>query len=212
MITLREFTTDDKGQIEPIAVLHKSAFPDFFLTQLGIPFLKTLYRGYLEDDCSGIIAAMQGDSLVGFLAYSNDYPRFFKNLIKRYLLKFAFCSLGAAIRHPSFVRPLFGAFKKSEEVTKDDAYVELSSICVDPELARSGIGTELIDCLKHKVDFNTFTYISLETDASNNEPANCFYKKNGFVLARQYRTSGGRLMNEYHFSQNLEDGGRRCEC
>lgn len=206
MSTIRELTTEDKWLVKPIAELHKDAFPGFFLTQLGTPFLRALYQGYLEDDNSGIIAAMQKDTLVAFLAFSNDYPKFFNNLIKRYLLKFAFCSLGAAIRHPSFVRPLLSAFKKSEEVTKDDAYVELSSICVDPKLSRSGIGTMLIDRLKRMVDFQQYSYISLETDAVNNESANQFYRKNGFVLARQYRTSGGRLMNEYHFSQNREDG------
>ena len=169
MPEIRELQTASSDYIKTIAELHIKAFPTFFLTQLGVSFLRTLYSGYMEDKDSGIIVAEENGKMVGFIAYSNDYPRFYKGLIKHHLIKFAFCSLGAAIRHPSFIKRLLGAFKKSESVVKTERYVELASICVDPEIESKGIGSQLIDYLKNIVDFDTYAYINLETDADGND-------------------------------------------
>ena len=200
MAVFRELEEANSDYIESIAELHKKAFPTFFLTQLGIPFLRTLYMGYMEDKDSGIIAAEEEGKLVGFIAYSNDYPRFYKGLIKNHLIKFAFCSVGAAILHPSFIKRLLGAFQKSESVVKTERYVELASICVDPEMESRGVGSSLIDYLKSIVDFNKYAYINLETDADGNDGVNRFYVKNGFKLEREFVTAEGRRMNEYRFA------------
>ena len=147
MYQIRILDESNKVKISTIAELHKHAFPDFFLTQLGIPFLRTLYFCYTEDSESGIIVAEDSGQIKGFIAYSKDYPRFYNQLIKKHLFRFAFCSLGAAIRHPSFIKRLLRAFNKSHEVKKEEAYIELASICVDPKEEGKGIGTRLIDKL-----------------------------------------------------------------
>ena len=204
MVYIKELEKADKNTIHIIAELHKKAFPSFFLTQLGVVFLSTLYQGYMEDKDSGIIVAETNGEIIGFIAYSRDYSHFYKELLKNHLLRFAFCSFVASIKHPSFIKRLLGAFKKSDAVKKEEKYVELSSICVDPKIESKGIGSKLISYLKEMIDFNTYAYINLETDAVNNEVANHFYKKNGFKLERQFTTSEGRIMNEYRFSQGAE--------
>ena len=204
MAEIHELETASLEYIKAIAELHKKAFPSFFLTQLGVPFLRTLYSGYMEVRDSGIIVAEEEGKLVGFIAYSNDYPRFYKGLIKNHLIKFAFCSIGAAIRHPSFIKRLLGAFKKSESVVKTERYVELASICVDPDIESKGVGSALINYLKNIVDFNKFAYINLETDADGNDGVNRFYEKNGFKLERMFTTAEGRRMNEYRFAPGGE--------
>lgn len=191
----------EKEKIIDIVDLHRKAFPSFFLTQLGTSFLKTLYLGYVEDSESGIIVAEKDGLLLGFIAFSKDYSGFFKRILRRYFLRFALSSMIAAIRHPQFIKRLLGAFSKSEEVEKKDRYVELASICVNPESEGQGIGTELVKYLISTIDLNYYKYISLETDAENNEKANGFYLKNGFILSRQYVTSEGRKMNEYRYMQ-----------
>ena len=196
MIDIRNVSKMNTKEISRIAELHKAAFPAFFLTQLGLPFLKSLYAGYIEDDESGIIVAEEENRLVGFVAYSKNYPLFFKKLVKHHLIRFAICSIGATIRHPSFARRLLGAFKKSDSVVKREQYVELASICVDPSMEKKGIGSSLIDYLIEMVDFNKYAYINLETDAIDNEDVNRFYKNKGFRLEREYTTPEGRKMNE----------------
>ncbi len=199
MTSIRELKKLNTDEIKVIAELHMRAFPSFFLTQLGVSFLRTLYRGYMEDTESGIIVAEDKERLVGFIAYSKDYPRFYKGLIKSHLAKFAVCAAGAAIRHPSFIKRILGAFKKSDSVVKEERYVELASICVDPAIESRGIGSQLIDYLKSNVDFNTYAYINLETDADGNDGVNRFYVKNGFELSRTFTTAEGRKMNEYKY-------------
>lgn len=185
-----------------IAEIHENAFPDFFLTKLGRPFLTTLYQGYIEDRESGIIVAQNTDSdqIVGFLAYSKDYSRFYSELRKKHLLTFAVSAALAAFKHPSFIKRLIGAFRKEEEVKRSEKYVELASIGVHPQAQGSGIGGELVDYLFTIIDFKEYHYISLETDAVNNEAVNIFYKKKGFRLAREYTTAEGRKMNEYRYT------------
>ena len=199
-MNVRELADEDKGMIREIAILHQRAFPEFFLTQLGLPFLQTLYKGYLDDRDSGIIVAEEDHTVKGFIAYSRDYPRFYKGLIRHKIIQFAWCSFLAAIRHPSFIKRLLGAFKKSDSVAKEEKYVELASICTDPASEGHGTGTTMIRYLIGLVDFNIYEYISLETDADGNDRVNRFYQKNGFVLARQYTTPEGRKMNEYHYT------------
>lgn len=199
MITIRNMSEQEKGSIRKLSKLHTRAFPDFFLTQLGVNFLDALYKGYLSDERSGIIVAENNGRLAGFIAYSYDYPNFYKGLMKKHLLRFAVCSMGAALRHPSFIKRLLGAFKKSDSVVKSEKYVELASICVDPRIGNHGIGSKLIDHLKGMVDLDKYAYINLETDAVNNDAVNRFYVKNGFKLARTYFSAEGRKMNEYRF-------------
>ena len=199
MCEIKELENTDPQIIDEIAKLHKRAFPSFFLTQLGLPFLRTLYAGYMEDNESGIIVAEKDGRIIGFIAYSKDYPRFYKQLIKNKIVQFAGCSFLAALRHPSFIKRLLGAFKKSDSVKRKEKYVEIASICVDPRIKGHGLGTKLIETMKAKVDFSQFEYINLETDAENNEHAIRFYEKNGFVKTREYRTNEGRLMFEYRY-------------
>ena len=198
-VFIRELDIADDIYITRLSKLHMSAFPNFFLTQLGLPFLRTLYRGYMEDENSGMLVAEINGKLVGFLAYSNEYSRFYKGLLKRHLIRFAFCSMLVAIRHPSFIKRLLGAFKKSDEVKKKEAYVELASICVNPRIESKGVGSKLINKLKEITDFSEYEYINLETDACDNDAVNQFYIKNGFQLARSYMTTEGRKMNEYRY-------------
>ena len=91
------------------------------------------------------------------------------------------------------------AFLKPGEVKREEKYVELSSIGVAPTIKSKGVGSHLIDELKKIVDFNKFAYITLETDAVNNDGAIHFYEKNGFVRERMYETDEGRKMFEYRF-------------
>lgn len=199
-IFIRELNKTDEKYISAIANLHKKAFPGFFLTQLGEEFLQTLYIGYLEDADSGIFVAEATGALTGFVAYSMDYPKFYRELIRNHIVKFLLCSVEAVIRHPSFAARLFRALWKSDDVTKSELYVELASICVSPTMNGRGIGTALVDHLKNRVDFSKYAFINLETDADGNEAVNQFYQKNGFRLALQYVTKEGRRMNEYRYA------------
>ena len=94
---------------------------------------------------------------------------------------------------------LIRALLKPSEARREEAYVELASIGVRPDMRLLGTGSQLVAALKKRIDFTRYAYITLETDAVDNEAANLFYQKNGFVLERTYETREGRKMREYRY-------------
>ena len=89
------------------------------------------------------------------------------------------------------------AFTYSQGSKREEHYVELSSIGVLLEKKNLGVGSKMIELLKQQFSGSEFDYIQLEKDRDNNEGANHFYQKNGFVLDHSYETPEGRGMNEY---------------
>lgn len=196
----------NKKRVNEIVNIHMQSFTGFFLTFLGKGFLKQLYTGFIEHEGSGIITAVNdNDEIVGFLAYSDNMSAFYKYLIKKKLIPFAWYAGCAFLRCPKIMFRLLRAFIYSGEAKRKEKYIELSSIGVKPENEGKGVGSKLISALKMKaINFNNektekYEYIKLETDAVDNEGANCFYQKNGFVLDHEYATQEQRRMNEYRF-------------
>lgn len=199
MIAIREVKSEEKELINDIVSIHLNTFTGFFLTFMGRGFLNQMYRSYCDHDESGLLVAEEDGKAVGFLAYSGNFSGLYKYMIKTRLIPFGWYSVGAFFRRPSAFLHIIKAFLKPSEVKRDEKYVELSSIGVDPTIKSKGVGSLLIDELKKIVDFNKFAYITLETDAVNNDGAIHFYEKNGFARERMYETDEGRKMFEYRF-------------
>lgn len=199
MINIRKVDKVEKKLIAEIVDIHLNTFEGFFLTFMGRGFLKKMYLSYCDHAPSDLLVAEEDGKPLGFLAYSSDMSGLYKHMIKKRLFSFAFYSLGAFFRKPKIFMRLIRAFLKPGESRREEAYVELASIGVSPDAKSKGVGSALIDHLKNEVDFSRYAYISLETDAENNEGANRFYVKNGFTLIREYETHEGRKMNEYRF-------------
>lgn len=189
--------------INEVVDIHMAAFRGFFLTFMGKGFLKVMYKCYCEFEKSGLIGAFDDNGdLVGFLAFSGDMSGLYKYMIKKKLLLFGWYSVLAFFRKPKIFIRLLRAFLKPGESNREEKYIELSSIGVNPDSDNKGVGTQLISYLKDMVDFSEYEYINLETDAVDNEKANKFYLKNGFILTRMYETAEKRKMNEYRFYKN----------
>lgn len=201
MMRIRKIGDTEKDTINDIVSIHLNTFTGFFLTFLGRGFLNLMYRSYAEYNDSGILVAFEEEKPVGFLAYSGDLNGLYKYMIKKRLILFAWYSLGAFFRKPTVFMRLVRAFLKPSESKREEKYVELASIGVAPNVKSKGIGSQLIDALKAQVDFEKYVYITLETDAVNNDGANHFYKKNGFVIEREFETNEGRKMYEYRWSR-----------
>lgn len=199
MVTIREVKSNEKELINEIVTIHLNTFTGFFLTFMGRGFLKQMYQSYCDYDESGLLVAEEGGKALGFLAFSSDFSGLYKFMIKTRLIQFGWYSVGAFFRRPSAFMHIISAFLKPGEAKREEKYVELSSIGVDPNVKSKGIGSKLIDSLKDNVDFNKFVYINLETDAVDNEGAIHFYEKNGFVRERMFETDEGRKMYEYRF-------------
>lgn len=199
MVTIREVKSDEKKLIDEIVTIHLNTFTGFFLTFMGRGFLRQMYQSYCDHEESGLLVAEGDGKTVGFLAYSSDFSGLYKFMIKTRLVQFAWYSIGAFFRRPSAFLRIIKAFLKPSEVIRKEKYVELSSIGVAPNIKSKGIGSLLIGKLKKQVDFEKYAYITLETDAINNEDVIHFYEKNGFIRERMFETGEGRKMYEYRF-------------
>lgn len=199
MVTIREVKSDEKKIIDEIVTIHLNTFTGFFLTFMGRGFLRQMYQSYCDHEESGLLVAEGDGKTVGFLAYSSDFSGLYKFMIKTRLVQFGWYSMGAFFRRPSAFLHIIKAFLKPSEVKRKEKYVELSSIGVDPNVKSKGVGSKLIEKLKKLVDFEEYAYITLETDAVNNEGAIHFYEKNGFIRERMFVTDVGRKMYEYRF-------------
>ena len=198
-IVVRKLSVEDKAVVARIADIHLATFKGFFLTFMGRGFLRQMYKAYIKHSMSGIFVAEDSTGVIGFLSYSEHMSGLYKYMIKRQLIPFAWYSLWAFVRKPKVFLRLLRAFMKPSEATRNEKYVELSSIGVHPDSKARGVGSKLVEALKDEVDFNTFEYITLETDAINNEAAINFYKKNSFVVEKEYETREGRKMLEFRF-------------
>lgn len=193
------YLVKDVQCIDEVVDIHMKTFTGFFLTFLGRGFLKQLYRGFVDHEKSGLIIAQEDGKVLGFCAFSEDLSGFYKYLIKKRLIYFAWYALGAFFRKPKVLFRLLRAFTYSSESKREEKYIELSSIGVLPEAKNKGAGSGMIQYLYNICNKDMFSYIKLETDKENNDIVNCFYKKNGFVLDHSYETPEGRKMNEYRY-------------
>ena len=176
MINIREVKYDEKKLINDIVTIHLNTFTGFFLTFMGRGFLNQMYTSYCDYEEAGLLVAEEDGKAIGFLAYSSNFSGLYKFMIKTRLIRFGWYSIGAFFRRPSAFMHIISAFLKPGEAKREEKYVELSSIGVDPNIKSKGIGSLLIDSLKRKVDFTKFAYINLETDAVDNEGAIHFYE------------------------------------
>lgn len=200
MIIIRKIEKTESDIINEVVEIHLNTFKGFFLTFMGRGFLRQMYKSYCEHKSSGLLVAFYNkEKPIGFLAYSGDMSGLYKYMIKKHLFPFAWYSFFAFLRKPKAFMRIIRAFTKSNESKRLEKYIKLSSIGVKPDIASKGIGTKLIDELKKIVDFKEFDYIQLETDALDNEGANYFYQKNGFMIKREFETNEGRKMFEYRF-------------
>src|SRR4051794_20688401 len=99
LITISGLSEPD---IVPMARLHRIAFPDFFLSSLGAPFLIQLYRGFAEDP-TGVAVVAHGDAGVirGGVVGTLSPAGFFRRLLVRRWPRFVAAAVRAALTTPS---------------------------------------------------------------------------------------------------------------
>jgi ribosomal protein S18 acetylase RimI-like enzyme len=192
-LTIRQAERYDLDQIVEV---HMSSFPGFFLTFLGLRFLKLLYQE-IQSHPRGILHVATIDSrVVGFVAGVTEQSGFYRSLVQRRKWDFAFASVNAVLRKPNIVPRLFKALRKSND---SKAFIPacLMSIAVDPNSASVGVGTALIQSFSNEMRCRSISSFCLTTDRDGNENVNSFYRSRNFKLVRTFCTSEGRWMNEY---------------
>lgn len=193
MIETKFLTPKDAFQV---ALLHKKAFSGFFLTELGVNFLRVFYQSIFSHDKSINIGLFEDQKLIGFAVGAKNRKSFYSNILKKNFIRLALFAFFPLLFNPLKIYRLFISLTSHQKTNKtilDDAI--LLSICVDPISKTKGHGKLLLSNFE-KVAFKFSALISLTTDAENNDSVNSFYAKNGYELHHSLY-QGKRKMNYY---------------
>lgn len=188
-----------QGDLEGVVALHCSAFPRFFLTQLGPAFLRQLYRGFASDADGIALVAVAGGQMVGFAAGTARPRQHFRRLLRRRWFSFALAALPAVLRRPWRAgRKVAGAlFYRGDPPPELPGAALLSSIGVDPAHAGQGAGRLLVEAFCAEARRRGCSSVYLTTDRDTNDATNRFYLRCGFVLESSMLKPGQRWMNRY---------------
>ena len=190
-VAVRPMVGDD---VNDVVLIHRDAFPGFFLSFLGSRFLRELYRAVIDDGEGIAFVALSSGKVIGFVAGSGS-AGFYRRAAKRRWWRFALASSGALLRRPSIARRLLRALYAPPKTSSEGAL--LMSLAVDPRLHRTGAGKALVVAFVEAAAKRGANAIVLTTDRAGNDAVNAFYLGQGFIVAHEYVTPEGRPMNEY---------------
>jgi ribosomal protein S18 acetylase RimI-like enzyme len=182
-----------------MANLHVSAFPGFFLTSLGKPFLRLLYEGFMKHPQGLCLAAEETGVIVGFVAGTLDPSGFFRRLLRQQALSFAIAAVPGLLNRPLFtIRKCLGALLyRGETPGGIPEAVLLSSLAVSPAIQSKGVGQALVRGFADEVRQRGGKAVYLTTDETENERTNRFYARCGFELLDTFKRPGNRVMNRW---------------
>jgi len=186
--------------VRPLARLHRAAFPGFFLTGLGEPFLAQFYRGFLADPSAVAVVARDARGAVqGAVVGTVEPAGFFGRLVRRQWPGLVAASARAVLRAPRSAARLLRAVRYRGGPAPAGAAL-LSSLCVTPAAQGRGLGGQLVDAWTSEVARRGATAAYLTTDADGNDAVNAFYRAHGWALVDTTTTHEGRPMNRYTLS------------
>jgi ribosomal protein S18 acetylase RimI-like enzyme len=186
------------GEVAKLARLHREAFPGFFLSSLGEPFLRHLYRGFIASPEAVCLVAEKGSTLLGVVAGPVRPKEFFRGLLYARGVHFAFAAIPGLLSNPGPVaRRLLAALTYRGEAPAAVSGALVSTICVAPEGRGGGIAVRLLEAFCDEARRRGARYVYLTTDREQNAGVNAFYTRAGFTLESEIRRDGGRVMNRY---------------
>jgi ribosomal protein S18 acetylase RimI-like enzyme len=200
-VQIRPARLDD---VKKIAQVHIRSFPSFFLTNLGLLFLRTYYSFVLHyKEHIFFIVEYKGEP-VGFAAGYEDPARFYRSMALK-AWRFLIPLFLSIIKHPILLPRLWRNIHKVLFLKQHPDYdskcaCEIASLAVDPRYAGQGFGKIVVENFIAAAKSRNISQVRLTTDTMDNDQINAFYQKFGFKLYRTFLAFDTRLMNEYVFS------------
>jgi ribosomal protein S18 acetylase RimI-like enzyme len=206
-----------EADLRAVACLHAAAFPGFFLTSLGTPFLRAYYRMVLDYEGAVFLVAENEQRLAGFVA-GFVAPKGFYGRMKARKRRLLLPILLGLLMRPSLLPRVLGNAGRVRRASTivpaaGEHACELSSLAVAPDRMRHGIGRALVRAFLAAAESKQARCVYLTTDAEGNEAAQRFYEELGFRQTRRLESPGKRSMTEYSFafvSNGPQDGLYPC--
>lgn len=178
-----------------VAEIHQFAFPDFFLSSLGLKFLETYYKASLKNiETVAIGAYNEKNEIVGFSIGCQRSLGYHKRLVMRNFLLFFYRGVTLFFTKPNSLIRLVRNFDKNSNSADDGEYAELLSLGVLGYLKGKGIGRELVQVFENNLIYRKCSKVTLTTDVQSNNAVLEFYKKNGYSIFYEFMTYPNRRM------------------
>lgn len=185
----------NESEYKAIALIHKKAFGDFFLSSLGIGFLNTYYKACLNEPTSIAVCAVDEiGAIYGFATGSLYASGYHKKLLINNFLSFSMSISKVIFTKPKAIIRLAKNLNKATNVDDKQDYSELLSIAVDPEYKGTGVAKELLAIFEREAIKMGSSKVALTTDVENNERAISFYKKCNYDIYYEFISYPNRRM------------------
>jgi ribosomal protein S18 acetylase RimI-like enzyme len=184
-----------KSDFIDFAEIHVKAFGNFFLTSLGIGFLRTYYKASLKSrESIAFCATDQDGKIIGFSSGCTKAVGFHKRLLLVNFFPFLIQGISLVFTNPKAILRLVKNLEKNENAFDDGNYSELLSIAVLPSNKGFGIGKALIRAFEEEAHKRGCKKISLTTDYTENTDVLSFYQNSGYQIFYDFTSYPSRKM------------------
>lgn len=196
------------NDVADVARIHLAAFPGFFLSTLGFRFLCVMYRAFMLNKASVFVVSQNSEGhLTGFAVGALQTGDRDRLLALKFLPQFVLAVLPALLRHPLVVvrRLIARFFEVGELPSISESAVMLRSIGVMPEARGGGAAALLLESFEQLAFERGAEQVCLTTDEEENERAQRFYQRHGYVMSSRFCQDGKRwmwLMNKLNLDKS----------
>ncbi len=194
VVVLRPLRADD---VATLAAIHAQAFAGFFLAQLGEPFLREFYRGFLGDPTAVTVVAATPTGPLGAAVGTTQPRAFYRRLLVRRWWAFALAGARALLRRPSATGRLVRAVAYRGDPVPGIEGALFASMCVDPAAGGTGLGGRLSRAWSVAAAAHGAPVAYLTTDRDGNDAVNRHHRRHGWRVERHLLTPQGRRMTRY---------------
>jgi len=187
----------ESKDVPEAARLHRTFFPEYFLTHMGQGFVERFYSEFVDRDGNYGYVAICGKEVVGSVIGTLDYQRCFNRFYRRHFPMLALTLVGRLIMDPYIRRQLagrtghvrqalhsFAARRQQtsvleESLAADGAVARLLSIGVHPNRRGSGLAEQMVDRYCNALWEDGWERVGLSVRPENAR-AIAFYEKTGW--------------------------------
>jgi GNAT superfamily N-acetyltransferase len=180
-----------------VVEIHKEAFPNFFLTELGDKLLYVFYSSLLKETTTIAWCFAEENKVVGFFVATTRPSGLYRKIFLKNFFSFSFRLMLVFLKKPKYLKKMIISYSTQINHRIPVTFTaSLLSICVHPNFAGKKIGKRLLEKLEIELKKTNELGYYLTTDNENNSATNQFYLINGFELLTVFR-QGNRIMNLY---------------
>lgn len=179
--------------VEDVVSIHDISFRGFFLTSLGVNFLKAYYISTIREPSSVALVILHANKVIGFATGTVNAKGYNVNLLMINWRRFFLALLTVKHALKATLRLMMNLNKSGgSEIQHGSA--ELMSIAMDVNFKSSGFGELLLKKFEKEAKDNKCKAVTLTTDAIYNQKVISFYERNGFKILRTFTAYPDRKM------------------